>query len=243
MKRTKKILNLIIIIFGLIFAYQVFSYAKTRKAEKESEKIYTEIKTSAQTPKPVENERDVPIENQIDFENLTAINTDIFAWIRSDEGRIDYPLVKGVDNDKYLHTLASGEENLLGAVFMEYRNESLEDDLVLIYAHTTNNGTMFGSLNTFKENPEKTGFTFITKDKTIKTKAAIAAIIPGQTAIDPKDYKDFEKRKEFVDYIRQNAVFDTGYDLKENDKIINLVTCTYEKHDSRLLVLTINDGK
>lgn len=243
MKRTKKILNLIIIIFGLIFAYQVFSYAKTRMAEKESEKIYTEIKTSAQRPKPDENEKDAPIENQIDFESLTAINTDIFAWIRSDEGRIDYPLVKGVDNDKYLHTLASGERNQLGAVFMDYRNKSLEDDLVLIYAHTTNNGTMFGSLNTFKENPDQTGFTFITKDKTIKTKAAIAAIIPGQTAIDPKDYKDFEKRKEFVDYIRKNAVFDTGYDLKENDKIINLVTCTYEKHDSRLLVLTINEGE
>lgn len=51
MKRTKKILNLIIIIFGLIFAYQVFSYAKTRKEESLSEKIYTEIKTSAKTTK------------------------------------------------------------------------------------------------------------------------------------------------------------------------------------------------
>ncbi len=29
MKKREKILNLIIIIFGLIFAYQVFSYAKT----------------------------------------------------------------------------------------------------------------------------------------------------------------------------------------------------------------------
>ena len=243
MKRAKKILNIIIIIFGLIFAYQIFSYAKTRKAEQESEKIYTEIKTSAKTRKTGENERNVPKENQIDFEKLSAINTDIFAWIKSDQGRIDYPLVKGVDNDKYLHTLASGEENLLGAVFMDYRNESLNDDLVLIYAHTTNNGTMFGSLNTFKENPDQTGFSFITKDKTIKTKAVLAAIIPGQTAIDPKAYKDYEKRKEFVDYIRKNAVFDTGYDLKENDKIINLVTCTYEKYDSRLLVLTINDGE
>lgn len=243
MKNRKKILNLIIIIFGLIFAYQVFSYAKTRKEESLSEKIYTEIKTSAKTTKKGENESDLPIENQIDFEKLNAINADIFAWIKSDEGRIDYPLVRGVDNDKYLHTLASGEENLLGAVFMDYRNDSLDDNLVLIYAHTTNNGTMFGSLNDFKENPTKTGFTFYTKEKTIKTKAVLAAIIPGETAIEPQTYGDFEKRKEFFAYIRQNAVFDTGYDLKEKDKIINLITCTYEKYDSRLLVLTINEGE
>lgn len=243
MKNRKKILNLIIIIFGLIFAYQVFSYAKTRLAENQSEKSYSEIKTSIRPQKPDENAGEIQEENQIDFEKLSAINPDIFAWIRSDEGRIDYPLVKGADNDIYLHTLASGEKNLLGAVFMDYRNESLDDNLVLIYAHTTNNGTMFGSLNLFKENPEKTGFTFITKDKTIKTKAVLAAIIPGDTAIDPQNYEDYEKRKEFFNYIRENAVYDPGYDLKEKDKIINLVTCTYEKYDSRLLVLTINDGE
>ncbi|WP_311487226.1 class B sortase [uncultured Anaerococcus sp.] len=243
MKNREKILNLIIIIFGLIFAYQVFSYAKTYLAEKESDKSYTEIKTSIRPQNPDENPGEIQEENQIDFENLAKINPDIFAWIRSDEGRIDYPLVKGVDNDKYLHTLASGDKNYLGAVFMDYRNESLDDALVLIYAHTTNNGTMFGSLNVFKENPEKTGFSFYTKDKTIKTNAVLAAIIPGDTAIDPQNYGDFEKRKEFFTYIRENAVYDTGYNLKEKDKIINLVTCTYEKYDSRLLVLTINEGE
>ncbi len=70
-----------------------------------------------------------------------------------------------MDNDKYLHTLASGEKNLLGAVFMDYRNESLDDNLVLIYAHTTNNGTMFGSLNLFKENPKKQDLASIRKIK------------------------------------------------------------------------------
>ena len=243
MKNRKKILNLIIIIFGLIFAYQVFSYAKTLTEKSQSQKSYTEIKTSVRPQKPDEKPGEIQEENQIDFEKLAAINPDIFSWIRSDEGRIDYPLLRGVDNEKYLHTLASGEKNYLGAVFMDYRNESLDDDLVLIYAHTTDDGTMFGSLNEFKENPQKTGFTFNSKDKTIKTKAVLAAIIPGETAIDPQTYGDYEKRKEFFAYIRENAVFDTGYDLKEKDKIINLVTCTYEKYDSRLLVLTINEGE
>ena len=237
MKKLKTLLNIIIIILGIFFAYQVFSYIQSQKKEKESIQVYKEIKTSSETKYKETGQKDY--QSLVDFENLRKINPEIFAWIKSDECRIDYPLLVTADNEKYLHTLANGEKNLMGAVFMDYRNESLDDDFILIYAHTTNNGTMFGSLNEFKKDPEKTGFTFYTEKNEIRTRAIAAAIISGDTEIDPRVYKDYKEREKFYNFVEKNAVYKTDYKLKQNDKIINLITCTYEKQNSRLIVVTV----
>ena len=239
MKKLKNLLNIIIMSLAIFFAYQVFSYIKTCHKEKESIQIYKEIKTSS-IPRPSKNNT---YQSQIDFDKLKAINPEIFAWIRSDEGRIEYPLVRCGDNEKYLHTSADGQINPMGAVFMDFRNKSLDDDFILIYGHTTNNGTMFGSLNTFKENPKDTGFSFFTVTNEFKTKAVIAAIISGDTEIDPRIFDDFEKRKEFYDFLKDKAVYDISYELKNEDKLISLITCTYERENSRLLVLTVVENK
>lgn len=237
MKKLKTLLNIIIIILGIFFAYQVFSYIKTQQKEKESIQVYKEIKTSSEIRDKETGQKDY--QSPIDFENLRKINPEIFAWIKSDEGRIDYPLLVTADNEKYLHTLANGKKNLMGAVFMDYRNKSLDDDFILIYAHTTNNGTMFGSLNEFKKDPEKTGFSFYTEKNEFRTRAIAAAIISGDTEIDPRAYKDYKEKEKFYDFVEKNAVYKTDYDLKETDKIINLITCTYEKQNSRLIVVTV----
>lgn len=239
MKKLKNLLNILIIGLAIFFAYQVFSYIKTYQKEQESIQIYNDIKSSSvlKNINPKENKK--KYQSQIDFDKLRAINPEIFAWIRSDEGRIDYPLVRCGDNEKYLHTAADGQINPMGAVFMDFRNKSLDDNFILIYGHTTNNGTIFGSLNTFKENPKENGFRFYTIDKEFKTKAVLAAIISGDTEIEPRSFDDFEKRKKFYDFLKERAVYDASYKLKEKDRLISLITCTYEMKNSRLLVLTI----
>lgn len=243
MKKLKNLLNIIIISLAIFFAYQVFSYVKTYQKEKESIQIYNKIKTSSTLKNTSPNEDKKPYRSQIDFDKLRAINPEIFAWIRSDESRIDYPLVRCGDNEKYLHTAADGQINPMGAVFMDFRNKSLDDDSILIYGHTTNNGTMFGSLNTFKENPKDTGFSFFTETNEFKTKAVIATIISGDTEIDPRIFDDFEKRKELYNFLKDKAVYDISYELKNEDKLISLITCTYERENSRLLVLTVVENK
>lgn len=239
MKKLKNLLNILIIGLAIFFAYQVFSYIKTYQQEKKSIQIYKEIKSSSVLKNTSPSENQKSYQSQIDFDKLRSINSEIFAWIRSNEGRIDYPLVRCGDNEKYLHTAADGQINPMGAVFMDFRNKSLDDNFILIYSHTTNNGTMFGSLNTFKEGPKDTGFSFYTETKEFRSKAILAAIISGDTEIDPRSFDDFEKRKKFYDYLKERAVYDASYKLKEEDRLISLITCTYEMKNSRLLVLTV----
>ena len=113
MKKLKTLLNIIIIILGIFFAYQVFSYIKTQQKEKESIQVYKEIKTSSEIRDKETGQKDY--QSPIDFENLRKINPEIFAWIKSDEGRIDYPLLVTADNEKYLHTLANGKKKPHGS--------------------------------------------------------------------------------------------------------------------------------
>ena len=167
------------------------------------------------------------------------MNNEIVLWIKSDEGHIDYPVVKTDSNTKYLYTGADGKKNIVGSIFMDYRNEDAYDPFVMIYGHMMEDESMFATLNEFKTKPKFDGFTFYTDGKSFKTKAVLSALISGDEYINPRDYDDFNKRKEFYDTIRKNALYDANYNLKEEDRIVNLVTCSYERRNLRLVVVTI----
>ena len=47
-------------------------------------------------------------EKTVDWESLLSKNDEVFGWIYCEDTRIDYPVVKGSDNAKYLTTGADG---------------------------------------------------------------------------------------------------------------------------------------
>lgn len=80
------------------------------------------------------------------IEELIKMNEDFIGWI-SIKGHIEYPVVRGLDNDKYIYTTFSGESNKAGAIFMDYRNEGgFDDHITILFGHRMRNGTMFAPL-------------------------------------------------------------------------------------------------
>lgn len=251
MKRSKILINILIVITSLFLIYKVYSYIDVKRQEKESVDIYKKVEDiGLKRTKDLdedhgdayngadENDDDA---KKVDFDALESISKDIVSWIESDEGSIDYPVVKGKNNTYYLYHAVTGQRNLVGSIFMDYRNESMADPMIMIYGHVVKNGTMFASLHEFKKNPTETGFTIYTREQDFRTTCVLAARVSGETYINPKDYKTFEKRKELYSFLKKHAVYDTGYELKEDDQIINLVTCTYEAKNQRLIVMTVVD--
>lgn len=162
------------------------------------------------------------------------------AKTKTEDGKLDYSIAKAKDNHKYLTHAADGTANLLGAIFLDYRNESLEDPFVLVYGHDTDNGTMFGPLRTNKAEQLGAEFTFFGAANTkFKTKAVLVAIIPGETLINPKDYADFNKREQFYAWLQPQAIKTANYALQPEDKLVCLITCTYERQNARLLIVTV----
>lgn len=123
---------------------------------------------------------------------------------------------------------------------MDYRNTGFADPFVRVYVHMTQDGSMFGSLNAFKVDGNVPSFEYSERESHYRGEPVLAAIFDGETLIDPRDYGDFKKRAEFYHNLKQDAVFDTGYELKEEDQLVVLVTCSYERHNVRLVVVTVS---
>lgn len=244
MKFKKTLVNILIVIVSIFLAYEIYSLIKLKRDEKIGAETYSkirEISFDVSSKKKVSKIDEDKFEqsNGPDFDKLRNINNEIVLWIKSDEGHIDYPVVKTDNNTKYLYTGADGKRNIVGSIFMDYRNEDAQDPFVMIYGHMMEDESMFATLNEFKAKPKFDGFTFYTDGKSFKTKAVLSALISGDEYINPRDYDDFNKRKEFYDTIRKNALYDANYNLKEEDRIVNLVTCSYERKNLRLVVVTI----
>ena len=231
MKFKKTLINILIVIVSIFLAHEIYSLIKLKRDERVGAETYSKIREMSfdvSSEKKVSKIDEDKFEQSKgpDFDKLRTMNNEIVLWIKSDEGHIDYPVVKTDNNTKYLYTGADGKKNIVGSIFM-------------IYGHMMEDESMFATLNEFKTKPKFDGFTFYTDGKSFKTKAVLSALISGDEYINPRDYDDFNKRKEFYDTIRKNALYDANYNLKEEDRIVNLVTCSYERKNLRLVVVTI----
>ena len=80
---------------------------------------------------------------------MRSINPDYVAWIRIDGTDIDYPIVRGSDNEMYVNTSFYGEKNKAGAIFMDYRNLGDPIPHIIIFGHNLHQGGMFTDLKMF----------------------------------------------------------------------------------------------
>ncbi|MCL2188383.1 MAG: class B sortase [Defluviitaleaceae bacterium] len=80
---------------------------------------------------------------------MREINPNFVCWIRIEGTRIDYPVVRAQDNERYLTLTFTGTYNENGAVFMDYRNTGDFVPHLIIYGHNTRYGTMFSDLHRF----------------------------------------------------------------------------------------------
>ena len=119
-----------------------------------------EYEAGEEYERPVEEEEedDWDLRN-LSLDELNALNNDFVGWITAGPS-IDYPVVQGRDNDKYINTTFLGHRNTAGAIFMDYRNtDRFDEQVCILYGHNTRDGSMFSALVRFldqrylQENP------------------------------------------------------------------------------------------
>ena len=86
---------------------------------------------------------------ELSLDELAAINGDFIGWINA-LNRIDYPVVRGKDNEKYINTTFFGSNNSAGTIFMDYRHvNGFDEQVAVLYGHFTRDGSMFSALINF----------------------------------------------------------------------------------------------
>jgi len=88
----------------------------------------------------------------LSFQELQTINADVFAWLTVYGTHIDYPVVQGENNMKYINTDAKGKYSLSGAIFLDYNsNPDFSDFNSILYGHHMAKQTMFGEIGQFSD--------------------------------------------------------------------------------------------
>ena len=179
----------------------------------------------------------------VDFDELLAINPDTIAWIRFDEPSIiNYPVVKSADNEEYLTKTFAENDNKLGAIFMDMRNNSdFSDRNTIIYGHHLNvSPDMFSRLNMYedeefcKEHPD---FYIYTPDGKIRTYTVFAA---GEISAVSENYVvDFASDEEYEAFLGKcsaDSAYPVDVELNAQSQIITLSTCTNDGDANRFVV-------
>lgn len=252
-RRKSSILSNVILVIALaVFAFSAYKlisiYSEYHKGDKEYDNIVEEA-IEVQTPKGEETEKEqeaqkpkVHVSLKVDFEKLQKANKDVVAWIQFDEPeRINYPVVKGEDNDKYLSTTFEGKKNSSGAIFMDANNSGeFADRNTFIYGHNMKNGSMFGQLRKFKakdyceQNPY---FYIYTPDgKEVKYQIFAVCIVEDTSRSYTRFYNNDQEYLDYLKYIKSIARYDTGVEVNAESKIVSLSTCTNVSETQRLLV-------
>lgn len=88
----------------------------------------------------------------IDFEGLLEINEEITGWIWIPDSPINYPVLRGDDNQKYLTRSYKGTYDRNGSVFMDYRCQpDYTTKHTILFGHNMLTEDIFGTLERYKD--------------------------------------------------------------------------------------------
>lgn len=109
------------------------------------------VETTKESVKEVEK-AGIPKPKKVDWDGLLKVNEDIVGWIEIAGTKINYPVLRGHDNEEYIHTSVARKYAYAGCIFMDAANDAdFSDYNTIIYGHNMRNGSMFGTLDYYSK--------------------------------------------------------------------------------------------
>ena len=179
----------------------------------------------------------------IDWDKLHDRNPDIIGWIRCRDTRVNYPILKGKDNDQYLRTTVDGKYNVAGSIFVDYENENpFKDFLTIIYGHWMQDGSMFTMITEYfgskgedyyKAHPF---FEIYTPEQTYDLEIySCAKVLETDGGVYRFSFKDsfgdesLGMKKDYVEYsksLNELSAISVDVDPEAGERVVLLSTCT-----------------
>ncbi|MBR2674023.1 MAG: class B sortase [Mogibacterium sp.] len=217
---------LVIMIFSAWKLYNILKDYKSNQAE------YDKISTQS---------RDGEFTGDIDFDALRKINPDVVAWIYYESSVIDYPIVQGTDNDKYIYTRFDGEESGFGCLFVDAATESpFRQFNTIVYGHHMKNGSMFADLKKLKS-PEycrqHPRLELITPEGKYHLEIWAFLNQPSDSKIYETNIQEESERLSYIETASELSLYTTDIAIEPTDRLVVLSTCAYEYDQARYMVV------
>ena len=179
----------------------------------------------------------------IDFDALREINPDIVGWIYYESTDINYPIVKGSDNDYYLHITFENTWSVGGTLFVDAITEApFEQFNTIVYGHHMQDGSMFGDIKKLKDtdyckaHPQ---LELITPEGKYHLRICAFLNQPSDSAVYTTNFHDETgaMQQQYIDMLRSLSSYVTTEPMTPDDRLVILSTCAYEYQDARYMLV------
>lgn len=175
------------------------------------------------------------------LESLHNANPDIYGWIYAEGTNINYPVVRGKNNDYYLDRSYMGEKLSIGSIFLDYRTkDGLQNNYnAVMYGHNVTAGaqssSMFHDVTRFFEESvfKNNNIYFYTLDGIYVYKPFSIHQTVVTTDYDKLSFKSEAEFLRFAKKLASLSKIKTDYEFKSGDTIITLSTCTNVAQEGR----------
>ena len=171
------------------------------------------------------------------FKELQAINPEVIAWLEVYGTNIDYPVVQGEDNMKYVNTNAECAYSLSGAIFLDADNSvDFSDFNNILHGHHMEKNKMFGEIGDFSDervfDSRRYGNLYYgERDHGIEFFAYVEA-----DAYDGSVYStgvSEEAREAYLMNLADKALNSRDVEVTGSDRIVLLSTCSADSTNGR----------
>ena len=186
-----------------------------------------------------------------ELKDAHAANSDVVGWLTLDGCEIDDRVMQSNDNDFYLRRNEEGRYSVWGCYFMDFINvhsgSNLYDRVTIIYGHSSgnsSNGNKFSKIKRYRDESFAEEHPVITLSllyRELKWEVFACSDVPITiNYIDPDpSEKEF---RDTISYLISHSYVDFGVDVKDDDKILILSTCTSDEYVRYVLAARlIND--
>lgn len=185
----------------------------------------------------VEIQSEAPISYDTLHKRLLDLNSDYQGWLKIEGTQIDFPYVQGADNSFYLTHNHVQEDNSIGSVFMDYRNNP-DDTRWFLYGHTVNGNAMFGSLVKYRDEAyfkaHPTIKLYLPTEIRTYTVFSVETIDADVTMIFDSELS--EEPGTLVKRLAQASEVIFSGELPVTNQVLTLVSCEYTLKNGRVFV-------
>ena len=257
--RVEKVRKSVFIAASLALIISVSYILSYFGAIKQNENLYNDLSDlRGQAPT---TSIDSPEEYVDEFAALYERNKDFVGWVEIEGTPLNYPVVKGKDNDYYLTHNFDGKRERHGTPFMDYRNDidRLNANTVLHGHNMKSDNQMFSELENYYKGKNAINYYRqhpVIKFDTLNAKMEWKIFAVFACGVNTKDedflaYYDYlmasseEDYMKWVEEFKSRSIYDIPVDVQVGDNLLTLSTCYYEKEDQRLVVVArrVRDGE
>ncbi len=240
-KRTRRLLAAVLLVICGVSVWQLAAYWGAAAREEAAFARLAEIAAQAV-------EGDNAGQMLPGYAGLYAENPDMFGWLRVEGTALNYPVMYTPDEPEYyLRRAFDGSYARSGTPFMaEGCYEGCGN--YIIYGHNMKSGAMFAALLGYAE-PEfwqqhpVIGFDTLYGEGEYEVLAAFYAEAAPDSDADAFRYWRYadltaeDAFDEYVDKVREAALYDTGVTACFGDELLTLSTCSYHGDNGRFVVV------